>query len=369
MNWAMDQATGDPRSQCLLYVIADCANPEGIAWPSVKYMASKSQQSKATVQRRLKELEELGAIARFPRWEDDDGKINSEGRGRRTSDEVRCLMDVRIDRKRDDEEAESDDTPVSASDGGVSASDGGIAQLSDGPPSHCGNPHMNRNTEPKDSPLPPKGEAGEADQENWTHEASWQRVEQAWGDPILHQRQCRQLWSAFTEPERERFLRVIRGYLAWRLAQPKLPLRVNIQKLMRELDSWPGYERLAGPDPSLRVFVVEGSADARALEVMALIGGYKTRPSIFDDTQGQRGYWKPRPLEPDERALAQFLDKPQAQWTPLDRGDEPFNAWADRMKQWTGVWPQRLLVPCLYPPLKNGSLSKATDPPPQAKSA
>jgi hypothetical protein len=124
----------------------------------------------------------------------------------------------------------------------------------------------------------------------WPHAESWAKLETAWGDPILHQQLCRDLWTAFSDIERERFLRVIRGYLAWRMKQRTMPNRCNIQKLMREIDAWPGYEKLAGPDPALRTFVVREFARAsRAAgdrQHRRLVG----RRIAFDARAGRAGF-------------------------------------------------------------------------------
>jgi hypothetical protein len=85
MNWAMEQRTGTPSAQCVLYVVADCADENGLrAFPSLDYIAKRSQQSRATVQRRLRDLEGLGAMTRIKRFDEN---------GRRTSDEIRLHLD------------------------------------------------------------------------------------------------------------------------------------------------------------------------------------------------------------------------------------------------------------------------------------
>lgn len=187
-------------------------------------------------------------------------------------------------------------------------------------------------------------------------------MEAAWVDPILHQTICRNIWASFSDIERERFPRVIRGYIAWRRQQTKPPNRCNIQKLMREIDAWPGYEKLAGPDPSLRKFYAEHSTEHRALDVMAKVIGVLGREVKFDDTQGARGFWYSRQMTPDQLAMATFADKPIEQWTTVERGTPPFYAWSNRYLAWLDKRYETFRVPCLFPPRKDG-----TFPPPPSQ--
>lgn len=159
MNWAMEQATGDPRAQCLLYVIADCANEEGVAWPGADWMAEKSQQSRATVYRRLDALQALGVLSMRPRWTDDHGKIWFEpATGRwRTSPEIRLHFGVFIKQNLsadDDPEtpksappmSQAETTPVSpVRQGSSQCSDTVVSPVRQGS-SHCcdNNHHLNQ---------------------------------------------------------------------------------------------------------------------------------------------------------------------------------------------------------------------------------
>lgn len=375
MNWAMEQATGCPWTQCLLYVVADCANPEGICWPSADWMADKSQQSRATVYRRLAEMRDMGLLAIFPRFIDDDGKVFYEARpGRRqSSPEIRLIFSAKVDLPRKRTRRNTDENEDDEGDGVSLQATGGVSQGSDTPvaperqgPSHCSDSNKNLNLNQEDSPLTPQtggvsqqsGNVPDSETQStpgWAHEASWQRLETVWADPVLHQGICRGIWETFTDVERERFIKVIRGYLAWRLKQPKLPNRCNIQKLMRERDAWPGYEKLAGPDPALRTFVAEHSPEHRALMAIAQVGRWSSPLIHFDPEQGGRGLWRQRPLKPDELAMELFGDKPIEQWTTLERGTKPFYAWSDRLFDWTGVRRDEMRVPCLFPPRKDGS--------------
>lgn len=382
-SWARHLRLKNPYGKLVLGMLTLYVNGEGSCFVGIQSLAEDCELSADTVRKRLAWLEHVGAIARFPQWIDGNGRRNGDGVGKRTSDEIRLLMEADPDvieaRAAGDEHAGGDD------DGGEISprSQQGLNEAEDqaSPPvavcqpsdSGKGLKTLNLNTEPEDSPQPPKGgnddAGGEAEGKPWPHEASWQRIEAAWGNPILHQQLCRTLWDAFSDPERERFARVVRGYLSWRVAQPKPPNRCNMQKLMRERDAWPGFEKLAGPDPTLRTFIAEGSAEHRAFTVIEAIGGWSARPCPFDTSQGARGYWRSRPTLPDELAMAQFVDKPFDQWTQLEPKTPSFYAWVDRVRDWTGVHRENLRVPCLFPPRKDGTISSSTDPPKESSAA
>jgi hypothetical protein len=66
-NWAMHQIRTDgPSAQSVLFVVADVANAEGICrHADPDYIAERTRQSRATVFRRLAELEGFGALLRL----------------------------------------------------------------------------------------------------------------------------------------------------------------------------------------------------------------------------------------------------------------------------------------------------------------
>lgn len=362
MNWAMDQATGDPRSQCLLYVIADCANPDGVAWPSVKYMAAKSQQSKATTQRRLKELEEMGAIARFPRWEDEDGKVNLEGRGRRTSDEIRCLMDHKIDRSQPDHDTDEASAPPSQPDTPPSQAETvPVAQLCDGPPSHCSDPYRNRNSEPEDSPpTPPPGGVG-------PELEGWKAFEEAYPGPILRQTHARNAWSALNTIERDLATKAARGYGLWLKSERRPPNVLGAHLFLKERDAWAQYVERSETVAQRRIIPAD-SDEARAYAGLRRVY-LAVPPRVASDGT----VTLPRPLTLAEMAFADL--PPQSQWVFI----------AERQQQgsWSGFLAEALpdiarrpllehhvvdgrtelgfFAPWLWPPRKDGSL--CTGPP------
>src|SRR5262249_30680698 len=159
---------------CLLYVVSDLADEHGVAWPSADWMAKKSQQSRATVYRRLGQLQDLGLLVMFPRWIDSDGKIwNAAASGRHpTSPAIPLQLGVII--KQDGPPPDDGDEPDGASPLSqpettppVSAGDTPVSPVRRGS-SHCGddNHHLTREDSP---PNPPPGgdEQQSDDCEGW----------------------------------------------------------------------------------------------------------------------------------------------------------------------------------------------------------
>ena len=89
MNWAMHQCRCDgPSAQIVLYVIADTANERGISvHADPQYLVERTRQSRATVFRRLDELEREGAITRYIRRRRNGSQMY----------EIHCHLNRRID--------------------------------------------------------------------------------------------------------------------------------------------------------------------------------------------------------------------------------------------------------------------------------
>lgn len=73
MAWAVKQKTGDPVSKLLLLTLANFANEDGKAWPSINRLVRDTEISKSTVIRKLEQLEAAGLIARKPTYREDGG--------------------------------------------------------------------------------------------------------------------------------------------------------------------------------------------------------------------------------------------------------------------------------------------------------
>jgi hypothetical protein len=364
MNWAMEQATGDPRAQCLLYVIADCASEEGIAWPGADWMAAKSQQSRATVYRRLESLQATGLLVMFPRWIDDNGKIwnlGAPGR-RRTSPEIRLQFGVFIKQIEPVDDAENEPetvTPPSQPETGVShAGDGQISHVRRGSShySDTKNHHLNQ----EDSPQPPSG--GAIDLEGW------KEFEEDWSEPILRQSIAKQVWVALTSDERLLARSAARGYFAHRKTQKNPSHVIGAQIFLRERDAWPRYSALDPGKPrtdgaTIASLPVE-TAEARAVKAMYSVA--RVTPRESDRRVFYRGEIIPQVLAfadvPDRSAWAWIEDRQQlGAWSNF-LSSHVFGARPPLLTT-RGTGPDQrsgMYAPWPWPPRKDGS----TGPPP-----
>jgi biotin operon repressor len=85
LAWAWEKTTGSAPSKLVLMALASCHNDEtGRCYPSIQYIADKSECSRRTVERALSDLEEQGLIERVHR---------STAEGRKTSNEYRLGCD------------------------------------------------------------------------------------------------------------------------------------------------------------------------------------------------------------------------------------------------------------------------------------
>jgi hypothetical protein len=67
LGWALAQTTGSCQRQLVLIALANYADDEGAAWPSVKTLEGHTQMSGRMIQRHLKQLEIDGFLKKIPR--------------------------------------------------------------------------------------------------------------------------------------------------------------------------------------------------------------------------------------------------------------------------------------------------------------
>jgi DNA-binding Lrp family transcriptional regulator len=226
MNWAMQDVRCDgPSAQCVLYVIADVANERGVSlYSDPDYIAERTRQSRATVFRRLDELERKGALTRFVRHNSD---------GRRVY-EVRLHLDRSIDYDAISD-AEHEDS-------------GGESQIetlpsesqieTGGGESHpCDSVSLTRETHTEESvleskipPNPPLGgfHASEAAVE------SFKPFLECYPAPITDMPKALALWVALSAAERAEALTGAKGYRSYIEAER----RANRNRAVKDAHRW-----------------------------------------------------------------------------------------------------------------------------------
>lgn len=202
---------------------------------------------------------------------------------------------------------------------------------------------------------------------------------------------CIPIFAALSWPdERGKVTKAARGYLHHRSREKKPGTKISAQNFLREPESWDGWAKLAPPDIQRPTWIAERSQEFAALRVLAKITGEPTPEPRVDLEKGEPGIWRKHPITADLLGLAVFAEKPVEEWTPIEPTQtQPWGAWCSRIEKWIGRRPEPmrvltggehpfewngqtsmvknfvmgLRVPWLYPPLKDGSLSKGTGPP------
>lgn len=321
MNWALQQATGDPRAQCLLYVIADCASQEGIAWPSADWLAAKSQQSRATVYRRLTSLQDMGLCTVFPRYFDDAGKMHNEpgpGRRRSKSPEIRLHLDVTIDLSALDHDDDSTEGHSHAENDPQSQpeNEGGVSLTGENGESHCSDSKRNRNLT-EESPQAPQGAVV----------PPLEDFQKAYPIAFTDFERTKQAWGVLTESERKDAITGAAGYASLCRKYPKR----NVEDAHRWLRGrkWQGYAAAGKQAEAIaeRRSVDEGSAEWLAWQAYYRCCGKREFPP-FMLTGG---------------APSRQLNVP-CQWPPVGRDLDVSGRWIDVIEH-TGqfaAWLRRL---------------------------
>ncbi len=92
-SWARNLRLNNPHGKLVLSMLSLYVDGEGYCFVSVPQLADDTELSTQTMRSRLAWLEEVGAIARLSQWIDEYGRRNGDGRGKRTSDLIRLMID------------------------------------------------------------------------------------------------------------------------------------------------------------------------------------------------------------------------------------------------------------------------------------
>lgn len=370
--WARSLPLNNPNAKTVLRALALYVNGEGCCFVGMEQLSEDTDLSADTVRRRMVWLEQVGAIVRLPQWLDANGMRNGEGRGKRTTDEVRLLLEADTDeieaRAAGDETAESsaisstETTAISPSRQQGLTPDGETVgpQLAPRQPLQSCEGLISE-PEPEDSPQPPSGGSV-------TDDDGFKSFEEDWEEPILRQSLARQVWAALTAEERTVARQAARGYVVWRKRERKPPNVLGAHLFLKERDAWPRFATLA-PSES-RLANVSGY-DPKSPEGRAIVAMYAVaRKSPFENNNRiiYSGEMTPQLL-----AFADVGGVSRWQWIE-DR--QQIGAWSNFLNgRVLGSRPplvaargigeaQRsgIYAPWPWPPRKDGSLT-ATGPP------
>jgi hypothetical protein len=95
--WARSLNLRNHSAKHVLKSLTMYVDGEGECFVGIPDLAADCDMSADTVRRRLVWLEHIGAISRIPQWQDNRGVRNAEGRGKRTTDLIRLLVDADVE--------------------------------------------------------------------------------------------------------------------------------------------------------------------------------------------------------------------------------------------------------------------------------
>ena len=360
--WARHLRFGNAYAKSVLLALTHYVNDEGACTAGLPTLAEDTDLSVDTVRKRIRFLEDCGAIARFPRWIDERGRVNNDGRGKQTTDEIRLMLDADPDAI--EARARGDlGKPEAGLHTGMSAAAPPISPcqqqglnpetesvrggLGVGQGLLCSNPPDSFEPEPEETP--PSGGVCADDQENSRQEAEpdpehfAEFFEACHGWRTQDRGRVRQAFVALTPDERVR-ARAAAPLYAAECDRTRKKSR-DAWKLIRE-KFWINFPDAKLPQrPPPLVWIDAAETDGLAVALDIADGGPL---KLITDTAGRRGLWRRAPVPPDLAALAAFAgDRIERDgWPVVAAGSQEFAAWRSRLEEWTGlrVEGQRVFV-------------------------
>lgn len=377
--WARELDLRNPYAKSILLALANYMNEDGSAWPGIVTISRDTDISEETVTKRLRWLETIGAIAMLKCWVDENGRRNHDGRGKPTSSEIRFLFDADADAIEAAAHESVDGKPLRGAalashesrvsprpGGGLNGeSDCGVSTLvaPDQPPTgrdaHIDDTNLEQEDSPQSPPLASRESQRAAAEEGKQRSevGGWlTKFRATYPEPSNRPEVVASLAAGLTPEERKQAQRGAEGAKAAReLAtreKRKRPL-VDPSKFLANAALWNEYERFAPPPPPPEIFVAFGSEEWRARAVRAAICGMRM-PTPSDIAGQGKGAIFHRELEPGTLALAAHADEfggvGTRNWPIIEKASTgadskahmtaEFAAWGQRIKDWTGNWPQ-----------------------------
>ena len=360
--WARNLRLGNLHAKIVLSMLSLYVDGDGMAYVAIPSLAEDCELSADTVRRRLAWLEEIGAIARTAQWVDEKGRRNGEGRGKRTSDLIRLLLDAdpdEIEALAKGQESPAKSTAFSpSSQQGLTAPEDSVSPAPAlGQPSHCGEGLISEPEPQQESPQPPEGGEGELieDEEPEDFAPAWQ----SWPGHEVMRRDLALAEFRRLSKDRQRLCRAAIGHFVAKQKQMKRDHYPSFHIWIRHggFDEFPNARLDEVASPSTRF--AAGSVEARAIKVLHDIAG---RAQVFDKIwQARDGSVNfSKALTPRVVALAQAPER--AAWVELDRNQA--GAWEGLLRSMfdEGLVRTHLRegsrAPWHWPPRVNGELSK-----------
>jgi hypothetical protein len=363
MNWALRQRLASTQQQCLLYVIADSADPNGVTRHcDPEYMETHARMIRATLFRRLNELEELGLLRRLKFYSERGAPIY----------EIQLVLDALVDvpirrrgRPGDDESSDENEGSEAATIGPESHSETLVQPTKVSPSAspksqYCDS--ISPTLSEESPPYPPPGgvrSRGEVEQSE-KRAALWERLRSDYpGIGTMDQQAAREELDALSIDDAEWAVSVIPELKAeLRQLKDRAPKNAHLWLRKGMFRNFP-RGKLEAPPPE-GFWISEGSEQDRALRFVRNLARVPT-PFVLQ-RGAERGYLSKAEVGPDLLAMLIFADQTPRGWQSRARGSPEFAAWQQRVTAWVGQGlpcqpgTELIRVPCHWPPKKDGTI-------------
>lgn len=379
VTWAIAQTTGSPSAKATLWSIANYANEHWVAYPKQDTIATDSEQSVDSVQRRVDALASDGLLRRiklkrYGRRTHDFMILSPSPLFRASLEEILPFLpsgcdvmeekndaaaDCGSDKNDSPVEPQGDSAPDAAADCGSVETGENVSTL---PQSAVDATAMvrqheyitNQESNPQ-TPFQPETATGlpkeEIPKPEPPPDPRLTRLIETYSEhasaPVLsNPAAIREEAAKFTDEDWKLCQRGAAGVAAVRKRDAKAKGIVGLLRYMRARDLWGHYATYAAADrPAApqRYWADAGSEEWRARRVLYALLGKPMPPPVQSNHTPEypMGGWFPGQLPPAGLLLADLADIPQDRWRVLDIGNaehrQQIAAWRGRVKECLGV--------------------------------
>jgi hypothetical protein len=296
VTWANKQRMKLPHEQLILLVLANCADPDGVAFAQWRgrehwwtYLVEKTRMSKSSLFRHMNRLVELGLCERtmvvlqdgarrpivrlnFLMLFDIDEHDESQSHGDTGSeDDVLDAENVSDHSGLDDAFG---DVPAQSHGGtgptGGNGAENSIPMGGNEPFPIVGMQESSKSdSKSRFSPLPPSGGPSAVDE-------LWDQFVKAWASPIQKMALARAGWDRIATDKRGEVIAASKGYWAWVKAHPKNkePTPQSAQSFLRDVAGWAQWLRYLPEDDGTPVSIARSYA-LNTTEGLAIVAAYE----------------------------------------------------------------------------------------------
>ena len=392
VTWASKQAMKLPQEQLVLLVVANCADPDGVAFSEWrgsehwwKYLCRRTRLSKSSLFRHINTLVALGLATRgtlvladgtrrptirldlvsgFNIEDASDKEVYSrlwdQSHGETETEEAPDNSERTHDINSVQEEIHSAEIHSHGETGPAGGNEPQAAIPAGGTePFPIVGTHIDSSKScSKDSPLPPGGGPSVPDD-------GWEEFRKAWLRPIERLSVAKAVWDHIPTARRGEVTTAARGYWLWVGKQPKPPAVLAAQTFLRDAAGWaqwlPYAPDASGIAPSISIAHRLETPEAKAIVTLHEIAGLGSYVHSVMIRQGVVNYL--RPVTPRMRPLADA--GPKDNWVVLERKQAA--SWEGFLRETVTVQARKHLregdrAPWPWPPSTEGKIY-TTGPP------